>query len=156
MNWYRTAQTSELTELARSRGYNIGPVYHGTASEFNVFENVESVRGFDSHLSPSYSFTGSGDLADAFGIDRMQHVKKPSLRKMEVFLALNNPIDLTQKTPELIDILVDIGEDRKDLEELGTNFYWQIVDDADFVKKLIKLGMMGLYVMNLMHLSILG
>jgi len=143
MNWYRTAQVSELTEVARSKGYNIGPVYHGTASEFNTFENVESVRGFDSHLSPSHSFTESPDLAEAFGIDRMQHVKKPSLRKMNVFLAIHNPIDLTKKTPELIDILVEIGENRDDLEELGTNFYWQIVDDAEFVKKLIEKGYDG-------------
>ena len=39
--------------------------------------------------------------------------------------------------------LVDIGENREDLEELGTNFYWQIADDDVFVNQLIQRGYDG-------------
>ena len=131
---------NDIDSIAKSRGYNVGPVFHGRAQQFNAFENQESIREFSKHTSPSFFFTESPDVATAFGIDRSIQLKNPRIENMEVYISLHNPIDLTKKTSELIDVLVDIGENREDLEELGTNFYWQIADDEIFVQKLIEKG----------------
>lgn len=141
-------------------------VYHGTTEQFNEFKPTSSIRmgilGSKQEVtSPAFFFTANKEVADFFGKNRADYrFDKPWLGKtMDVFLKIDNPIDLTKKTEATINKLKKAGidvfkkwghnsVDYKD-NDFAANLaasasdFWQILDSSENVEKLRAAGYDG-------------
>ncbi|MFA5071251.1 MAG: hypothetical protein WC511_02660 [Candidatus Pacearchaeota archaeon] len=74
-----------ISQVAAQRGYNIGPVYHGTnAASFNIFKGMWNYR-FEAESGTSY-FSDNLQVAKGYG-----------KRIIEVFLCFKNPLIVDAK-----------------------------------------------------------
>jgi hypothetical protein len=85
MNWYtlykKANDSKSVDAVAKSNGYTIGPVYHGTVSgkNFNQFIGMWNYR-FVAEKGTSY-FSDNEEIASGYGS-----------RVMQVYLRLENPL----------------------------------------------------------------
>jgi len=70
---------------AKNKGYNVGPVYHGSRSkkEFNVFDPRKFNEAYRSQLGPAFYFSSIKEIADSYGMKG--HVKKSYLKLQNPF-----------------------------------------------------------------------
>lgn len=122
---------------ARAAGYTVGPVWHSTAADFNVFDRSKVAEGGANRYGPAFYFT-----ADA----REQVHGKPTPRQFPVFLNMGRVLEfdaatetrfplrlINAKTPaEAQAMLNDMGYDS--FRKRFTNDFYAGVYDADRIK----------------------
>lgn len=140
-----------VEQIAKSKGYNLGPVYHGTKVIFNVFSPQESLRGdnglFQERVtSPAFFFTKSYNYANS--VARNKFEKGVVLK---CFISLQKPLDLT--SPEgiyIADSLFNLFPENEDLNDAKDQLdFWENrytnkeredyrQEQIEFAKELIK------------------
>jgi hypothetical protein len=86
-------KTKELNKLiidtAHKRGYNIGPVFHGSPKSFSEFEDTTTGKGTD-QLGSGFYFTT--DKSEAKGYTSLRESTKPMV--VSAFLNIKSPIEV--------------------------------------------------------------
>ena len=86
-------KTKELNQLiidtAHKRGYNIGPVFHGSPKSFSEFDDTTTGKGTD-QLGSGFYFTT--DKSEAKGYTSLRESTKPMV--VSAFLNIKSPIEV--------------------------------------------------------------
>jgi hypothetical protein len=86
----KQTQQRLVDEAAKAAGYNIGPVYHGTTSEFSVF-SASKVRFKED--GSTFFFTDSKGDAEVFA----ENEGSAAPKILSAHLSLRDPLELTAK-----------------------------------------------------------
>lgn len=103
----KTAQKM-VDAAAKSAGYDIGPVYHGTISKFDAFDNKKTGRNDRGLWGLGHYFANSLERAKSYA-DRQGE----GARIISAFISLKNPLVL--KTGSDLIIRLPNGTNTKDL-----------------------------------------
>lgn len=126
------------------------PVYHGTNVEFDEFVPKKGYReGGLSQFeveSPAFFFTESNEVAREFGGAKAD-VLGGNYFRMDNYISLKKPLDMTRKNKKLMQVLEDAGFDSDDIYGSAYNIkasdLWAALDEPEVVNKLKKMGYDG-------------
>ncbi len=102
-----------IEQVAKSKGYNFGPVYHGTKNmSFNVFDvDLKGTNTFHKKDEVGFHFTTDKKDAEVFSGGRLkQNYPKAGIKT--VFLRINNPLVLTHSAVNTKHILEAIEKEK--------------------------------------------
>jgi len=115
-----------VDDAAKAAGYRVGPVWHGTLTDFTTFE-LDDTRARDSgFLGRAFYFTRSEGMAESFGP-----------RVVAAFLKADNPFDVRTATIDEVISLVQASRKIKGLPPLdegkidGIRQDWQTLVTRD-------------------------
>jgi len=131
MGWYKTATEANVDEAAKSSGYNVGPVYHGSSSiDIKVFDIDKAGTIQTSDWGKGIYFTPSEFLANGYRDDA---VEKTDQRSDELFEEYEEAARQLGTTPMMAGL--DLGIDSEEYARLNEYFYkWQ-----RYIQKLSKM-----------------